>query len=117
MGSPTVPQTRAPTSTKNTNHLERGLTRVERLVSALFDRSLHPTEVLEAIELCDAIASKLGLLGLPATAELVRKAAASFEAAELGTTDAVSLATILDDVRMAMASSVLEIKQISHSDR
>ena len=93
--------------------LERGLSRVERLTSSLFDRSLDATEVTEAIDLCEALASKMGTLGLGASAELVRKAANAFEQPDLDTSSAIVLASLMDDARSALASTVAELKQLS----
>ncbi len=95
--------------------LERGLTRIERHVSSLFDRPLEPSEVLEAIGVGDLVAAKLGLLGLGTAAELVRRAVLLLEGPELGVAQAIALSSLLDDVRSSIATTVSEIKVLSHS--
>lgn len=95
--------------------LERGFSRVERLISSLFDRALEPAEREEGAELCEAIGSKLGALGLGASAELMRRAADDFEEEELGMTQALALSSLVDDARVTLATSVAEMKELSHS--
>ncbi len=95
--------------------LERGLGRVDRIVSSLFDRALEPNEVLEAIALCEHVAAKLGLLGLGASAELLRKAIVVLEQQDLGVATAIGLSSVLDDARISMANSVAELKLLSQT--
>ncbi|MEZ5228525.1 MAG: hypothetical protein R2710_18200 [Acidimicrobiales bacterium] len=95
--------------------LERGLTRIDRVVSALFDRPLEPSEVAEAVALGELVAAKLGLLGLGSAAELLRKANAMLEQDELGISHAIGLSSLLDDARMAIANSVAELKLLSRT--
>ncbi len=95
--------------------LERGLVRVDRIVSSLFDRTLEPTEILEAIALTELVAAKLGLLGLGSAAELLRKAIVVLEQPELGVSHAIGLSSLLDDGRMAIANTVSELKTSSRT--
>ncbi|MDA3040791.1 MAG: hypothetical protein O3C27_14920, partial [Actinomycetota bacterium] len=95
--------------------LERGFSRVERLISSLFDRELEPAEREEGAELCEAIGSKLGALGLGASAELMRRAAGDFEDYEMGMTGALALSSLVDDARVTFATSVAELKELGHS--
>ncbi len=95
--------------------LERGLVRVDRIVSSLFDRALEPSEILEAIALTELVAAKLGLLGLGSAAELLRKAIVVLEQPELGVSHAIGLSSLLDDARMATANTVSELKTLSRT--
>ena len=95
--------------------LESGFGRVERVISSLFDRTLEQAEIEEAVELCEVIAVKLGSLGFGPSAELMRRAAATFEEDDLGSTDALGLSSLVDDARTTLATAVSELKELSRS--
>lgn len=86
--------------------IERDLTRVERAISTLFDRDLEPTEILEALEICDALGSKFGMLGFGVSAELMRRTASMLDGADLGVASGVAMASMLEDARMAMVAAI-----------
>lgn len=95
--------------------LDRGLIRIDRIVSSLFDRALEPGEVLEAVSLGELIAAKLGVLGLGSSAELIRKAIVVLEQQDLGMSHAIGLSSLLDDARMAIATNVAELKALTRT--
>lgn len=95
--------------------LEVGLRRIERIVSSLFDRRLEQFEIAEATDVGGLVAAKLGLLGLGPAADLVRKAMAIFSGPELGVSEAIALASLLDDARLTVATAVSEIKLLTYT--
>ncbi len=92
--------------------LEKGLRRIEQLTAVLFDRSLEPFEVEAAVELCQLTAIKVDALGFGQASDLLRDAAIELQSANLGPTNAVTLASSLDDARTIIATTVAEIKHV-----
>lgn len=92
--------------------LERRLTKLESIVSALFDRSLEPTEILEAIALADEVAVKLSVLGFSGAGELIRRLGTLLVDPDLGLPHAISMASIFDDTRTAVATTLGEIRLV-----
>lgn len=90
--------------------IEDRLNQLELLVSYLFERPLTPDEIERGKELAAQIASTLGVLGLTTSADLIREAADALEAPMLGVQNAVMLASLLEDARVASATAVAEIK-------
>ena len=72
----------------------------------MFDRHLTGEEVAEALHLCNSVASKLATLGVAAAADLIRTAASLIDQSDVGVAKAIGLCTILDDARVAVASTV-----------
>ncbi len=95
--------------------IEQRLTRLEGLVSALFDRSLEPTEILEGGDLCGSIASTLGTLGFPSAADLIRRVATLLQGEELGLSEAIAMASLFDDARIAIATIVSDLRILNHT--
>ncbi len=95
--------------------IERDLTRVERMVSAMFDRELEPTELLESVELCDALGSKFGRLGFGVSAELIRRTASLLESNDLSLSVGVAMASMLEDARSSMVSTIDDAKLLGRS--
>jgi len=93
--------------------IDRDLTRVERAVSTLFDRELEPTETLEALELCDALGVRFGTLGFGVSAELIRRVGVVLDGDGLGISAGVEMASMLEDARIAMASTIQDARSIS----
>lgn len=92
--------------------LEQGLRRIEQLTAALFDRSLESFEIDAAVELCELTALKVDALGFAQASDLLRDAAVELQSADLGPTNAVTLASSLDDARTIIATTVAEIKHV-----
>lgn len=95
--------------------LEQWLTKLEATISARFDRSLEPTEVLAAIEWCDVIASEIGVLGFPGAADLMRRVAETLSAPTLDLSHAIAMASLLDDARNAIATTVADLRLLNHN--
>ncbi|HET9729003.1 MAG TPA: hypothetical protein VFR41_06250, partial [Acidimicrobiia bacterium] len=79
--------------------IEHKLLHVDRTVCARFQRSLTTVECREAHDLCDALATWLGRLGLPEAAELARQLRDGFDRDE----PAPALASLCDDMRTMLA--------------
>lgn len=92
--------------------IHRDLTHVERAVSTLFDRELEPTEILESLELCDALGVKFGMLGFGVSAELMRRTAVAFDDEQLGMSSAIAMATMLEDARSSMVTTIEDARSL-----
>ncbi len=97
--------------------VEQPFARLEIIVSALFDRRLEPAEVAEALGLADRIATKLGTLGFASAADLIRQAAGQLESTDLGLSNAIGMASLIDDARTAVAATVAELRVMAHSSQ
>ncbi len=92
--------------------LEVSFGRLETIVAYLFERSLSGEEVAEALRLSNNLASKLATLGAAAAADLIRSAATLMDRDGIGPKDAITVAAVLDDARLAVASTVAATRVI-----
>ncbi|MEZ5341890.1 MAG: hypothetical protein R2706_10705 [Acidimicrobiales bacterium] len=92
------------------DRIEDRLSRLELIVSFLFQRPLDQAEVDSACELASSVAASLGVLGLSAGADLIRRVADSLEVPDLGIQHAIAISSTLEDARIATASMVAEIQ-------
>ncbi len=92
--------------------LEQPLGRLEGLISLLFDRLLDDSELSRAREECGETARRLGVFGFPAAADLLRRVGAVLERAELGPSDAISMANMVEEARSVIASRVGDFKAL-----
>lgn len=90
--------------------LEVSFGRLETIVAYLFERPLSGEEVAEALRLSNHLASKLATLGAAAAADLIRSAATLMDREEIGSKDAINVAAVLDDARLAVASTVADTR-------
>ncbi len=95
--------------------VEAKFTRLERLIVTVFDRPLEPTEVIEALELCDGLGTKLGMLGFGVSAELLRRTATQLDQDDLGLPACMAMSSMLEDARIAMTAVIEESRVMSRN--
>lgn len=90
--------------------LEVNFGRLEAIIAHLFDRPITGEEIAEALRLCHALSTKLTRLRVNAAADLIRSAAAPLDRPDIGSVEAIALAAIVDDARLALASTVADTR-------
>ncbi len=93
--------------------LEVEFSRLESVIAFLFERPLSGAEVAEALRLCRSLSATLAKLGVGAASDLIRSAAAPLDSPDIGAKDAIALSAILDDARLALASTVADTRLAS----
>lgn len=92
------------------SRLEVEFGRLEAIIAYLFERPLTGAEIAEALRLCRSLSATLAKLGVNAASDLIRSAASPLDNADIGSKDAIALSAILDDARLALASTVADTR-------
>ncbi len=88
--------------------LEHRLGRIERLTMELFERELTAAEIAEYLQLTNGLAVNLATLGITTAADLVRYAGNTVDQSGADSSEAIAVSSLLDDTRLAIASTVGE---------
>lgn len=88
---------------------------LEAIIANLFERPLSGSEVAEALRLSRSLSATLTKLGVGAAADLVRSTAIPMDQSDIGSKEAIALAAILDDARLALASTVADTRLTSET--
>ncbi len=90
--------------------LDSPLRELEELVSVLYDRVLEPLELDRAKELADEVAVLLGTFGFSPAADLLRDVGRVLGPGTVGPSEAISIASLLDDARTLVAISSRDLR-------
>ena len=92
------------------SRMEHRLGRMERLTLELFERPLSGEEIAESLQLTRGLAANLGTLGITTAADLIRMVGNTVDQSGLDSNEAIALSSLLNDARLAINSTVGDIR-------
>ncbi len=92
------------------SRMEHRLGRLERLTLELFERPLSGEEIAESLQLTRGLAANLGTLGITTAADLIRMVGNTLDQTGLDSNEAIALSSLLNDARLAINSTVGDIR-------